>query len=366
MSPLKILHVHRDFAPDRGGGGVARHIHGLASVAASEGLAVRVVAPKAQPPGGERSYEVRACGFAGLWRHVGWADSVHVHGSRNPIAAAAGLIGLARGKRLIYTPHCYYDDGPGLKRVAKRFWDATLERFLLLRSHVTVLLAPFWLDELGRRGLAVAAPVILPNCVLAGSLLARPAAAIALPGRPALLSLGRLDVVKRLDDAIAALRQPGLEEAVLHVVGTGPDLPRLEAAALGAGVADRVLFHGFVPDEEAAAMAAAADCFLMTSGKEGGPTVLIEMMLMGRPVVASDIPGNRAILAKAGWEAGLYPLGDISELARTIRRSLAEVPTGPIAAAARAHFTWEPHAAEIAALYAGSPPNETGLEIAAR
>jgi glycosyltransferase involved in cell wall biosynthesis len=360
---VKVLHVHRDFAPDQGGGGVARHIHGLATVAASLGLAVRVVAPRALPAREPGTYEVRPCGLAGLWREVGWAEAVHVHGSRNPIAAVAGLIGLVRGKRLIYTPHCYYDDGSWLKRMAKRCWDRTLERLLLRRSDTTVLLALFWLDELRRRGFVVSSPVIMPNCVLAQSRLARPAAAMPLQGEPALLSLGRLDAVKRLDDAIAALREPGLEHAVLHVAGTGPDRARLEAAARQAGVAGRVIFHGFVPDETAAAMAAGADCFLLTSGMEGGPTVLIEMMLMGRPLVASDIPGNREILAATGSEAGLYPLGDVAELARTVCRAVAGMPTSRIAAAARARFTWEPRAAEIAALYAGpaSDGNRSGM-----
>ncbi len=356
MRSVRVLHVHRDFAPDRGGGGVARHIHGLATVAASRGFAVRVAAPKALPARETTSYEVRRCGPAGLWREVGWAEAVHVHGSRNPIAALAGLIGLVRGRRLVYTPHCYYDDGSWLKRTAKRFWDRTLERLLLQRSDNTVLLAPFWLDELRKRGFVVSAPVVMPNCVLKHSSLARPAGALPLGGRPALLTLGRLDVVKRLDDAIAALREPGLESAVLHVVGTGPDRARLEAVAQRIGVVDRVVFHGFVPDETVAAMAAGADCFLMTSGMEGGPTVLIEMMLMGRPVVASDIPGNRAILAAAGSQAGLYPLGDVAALACTILRAVAEAPARRIAAAARAHFTWEPRAAEIAALYRGSAP----------
>ncbi len=366
MKSVKVLHVHRDFAPDQGGGGVSRHIHGLATVTADLGLAVRVAAPKARPVRGVAGYEVRACGFAGLWREIGWADSVHVHGSRNPIAAMAALIGLIRGKRVVYTPHCYYDDGPWLKRMAKRCWDRTLERMMLRRSHSTVLLAPFWLDELRKRGFVVSSPVILPNCILARSSLARPAAAMPLQGRPAMLSVGRLDAVKRLDDAIAALREPGLEAAMLHVVGIGPDKARLEAVAQRISVAERVIFHGFVPDETVAAMAAGADCFVLTSGAEGGPTVLIEMMLMERPLVASNIPGNRAILGATGSEAGLYPLGDIAELARTVRRAVTEMPAGRIAAAALAHFTWERWATEIAALYDGKARGANDARVVAQ
>lgn len=366
MKSVRVLHVHRDFAPDQGGGGVSRHIHGLATVAADLGLAVRVAAPKARPARDAGSYEVRACSFTGLWQEIGWAEAVHVHGSRNPIAAAAALIGLIRGKRVVYTPHCYYDDGSWLKRTAKRCWDRTLERLLLRHSDCTVLLAPFWLDELRKRGFVVSCPIIMPNCVLAQSNLARPVVAMQLQGRPAMLSVGRLDAVKRLDDAITALREPGLGAATLHVVGIGPDRARLEAVARRIGVAERVVFHGFVPDETVAAMAAGADCFLLTSGVEGGPTVLIEMMLMGRPLVASNIAGNRAILSTTGGEAGLYPLGDIAELARTVRRVVNKLPVSEVAAAALAHFTWERRAKEIAALYDGSVRDESRSRAAAR
>jgi glycosyltransferase involved in cell wall biosynthesis len=362
MTSLRVLQVHRDFAPDRGGGGVARHIHGLATVAARAGLTVRVVAPNIRPPQGDHGYEVRPCGFSGLWRQIGWADVVHVHGARNPIAAAAALIALAKGRRLVYTPHCYYDGGSLLNRALKHTWDLAFERLLLRRSAATVLLAPFWLDALKQRGLLVASPLIVPNCVLAASHLSQPARATPLRGSPALLSLGRLDAVKRLDDAIAALRQRRLAAAVLHVVGTGPDRARLEAAARSAGVAERVMFYGFVPDEQVAAMAAAADCFVMTSGQEGGPTVLIEMMLMGRPVVASDIPGNRAILAAAGWEAGLYEMGDVAGLARTIGHVLAAPPAAEVTARARDHFTWEPRMSEIVGLYTGPCAGESGSQ----
>lgn len=362
MTSLRVLQVHRDFAPDRGGGGVARHIHGLATVAARAGLTVRVVAPDIRPPQGDHGYEVRRCGFSSLWRQIGWADVVHVHGARNPMAAAAALFALARGRRLVYTPHCYYDGVSLPNSALKRAWDLAVERLLLRRSAATVLLAPFWLDVLKQRGLPVSSPVILPNCVLGASDLSRPARPAPLRGSPALLSLGRLDAVKRLDDAIAALRQPGLGAAVLHVVGTGPDRARLEAAVRSASLTERVLFHGFVPDEQVAAMAAAADCFVMTSAQEGGPTVLIEMMLMGRPVVASDIPGNRAILAAAGCEAGLYAMGDIAGLARTIGHVLAAPPTAEVAARAREHFTWEPRMAEIVRLYTGPVAGESGSQ----
>ncbi|MGJ4953882.1 glycosyltransferase family 4 protein [Bradyrhizobium sp. HKCCYLS20291] len=356
MRRPRVLHVHRDFAPHQGGGGVARHIHGLATTAAGLGFDVRVVAPRAATPDDRCDYDVHADARRGLWRHVGWADIVHVHGARTPITALAALLARLRGKRLVYTPHCYYDDKASLKQVAKRLWDHVIERRLLAASDATVLLAEFWRDELRARGLAAATPVILPNCVLGSAVLAGPARAVRLEGEPSLLSVGRLDPVKRLEDAIAALGRPELAQAVLHIVGRGPDRERLAHCAARAGVAARVRFHGFVADSEVAAMAAGAGCFVLPSEAEGGPTVLIEMLLMGCRIVASDIPANVAILQAAGWTEGLYPLGDVEALAVTAARVAQLHLPAEVTARTRDHFTWESHAARILALYGQTSP----------
>lgn len=356
MSRTRILHVYKDFAPRRGGGGVARHIAGLATASAEQGHELRVVASTADTDEGGQRYAVHQAGPWRLAGHVRWADIVHVHGARNPLALLAALLAHAQGKRLLYTPHCYYDDDRGrLKKLGKRLWDATAERWLLRRADASVLLAECWLDYLRRRGLGVSRPVLLPNCVLQAELHCRPPSPGGLGGIPAILSVGRLDAVKRLDDAIHALHRPGLERAELHLVGSGPDRERLQALVEAAGLAARVHFHGFVGDREVAAMAAAAHVFVLPSSTEGMPTVLIEMLLRGRPVVASDIPGNRAILAEVGLEDALYPLADVPALAARIVQRSATAITPAQQARTRAGFTWEGMGMRIRALYENAP-----------
>jgi glycosyltransferase involved in cell wall biosynthesis len=365
MRRSRILQVHRDFAPDRGGGGVARHIHGLATIAARNGFDVRVVAPGAETPAAGADYDVRADAALGLWQHVGWADTVHVHGARNPIAAAAAGLARLRGKRIVYTPHCYYDDVASFKQVAKALWDKTVERQLLAGCDAVVFLAGFWLDLVRARGLAVKAPAIIPNCVLETGAKPRVAMPYELEGRPSLLYVGRLDRVKRLDDAIQALNEPGLGAAVLHLVGRGPDRVRLETLAARAGVAARVQFHGFVPDETVSAMAADASCFVFPSSTEGGPTVLIEMLLLGCRIVASDIPANLAILTEAGSLDGVYRVGDVSALARTVHRVVAQCLGPDEIERTRAAFTWERKAQQIVELYRGGSHDDHGRRVTA-
>jgi len=346
----QVLHIYKDFAPRRGGGGVARHIDGLATVAVQEGFASRVVAPEVEANDGSENYSIFQANGLGLWSHIGWADVIHVHGARNPLAAKAALMACWRGKRLVYTPHCYYDnDASRLKRLVKRLWDISVEQWLLSKSDAVVLLDDVWLGYLKQRGLKVAHPVVLPNCVRADMI--KTAVTGTLSGAPALLSVGRLDSVKRLEDAILALNEPGLERAVFHVVGSGTDRTRLEGIVAMAGLSSRVCFHGFVDDEQVAVMAQSADAFVLPSSAEGMPTVLIEMILQGCPVIASDIPGNRAILGVVGLEECLFPVGDVRALAACIRARDNRVIDHHVQLKTRVGFTWEGMRARIRALY---------------
>lgn len=347
-----VLQVYNDFEPEKGGGGVARHIAGLAEMLATLGIRVRVAAKVVDSDAGGGAYRVERAGWRRFWRHVVWADIVHVHGARKPYAALAAVLAVLLGRRLIYTPHCYYDeDGGTLKKLSKCLWDATGERWLLRQSHAVILLSAHWLQYLAARRLPVTHPVIIPNCVLGrdvdGRRLPRGG---KLRGRPSLLSVGRLDPVKRLDDAVRALTCPSLSDAVLHIVGRGPDRERLAALADELDVGARVQFYGFAGDADVARLAAAADVFVMSSAAEGMPTVLIEMILMGLPVVASDIPGNRAVLDLLGLDV-LFPLGDVPRMAERITAAAAMPLSETVERIARDHFTWERTAHRIAALY---------------
>ncbi len=347
-----VLHVYNDFEPDKGG--VARHIAGVAETVVAHGISVRVLAQNTDNVAGNGVYQVIKAGWLALWRHVIWANVVHVHGARKPYAVFAAVLAALLRRRIIYTPHCFYDeDCNNAKRFAKRLWDATAERWMMRRCAAVILLSEYWYHYLASRNLSVANPVIIPNCVIGRDIDRRCVPrGDSLQGKPALLSVGRLDPVKRLDDAIRVLTCPALAEAMLHVVGRGPDESRLIELAKNLGVASRVRFYGFADDAEVARMAAAADVFVMPSAAEGMPTVVIEMLLMGLPVAASDIPGNRAILDLTGLSA-LFPVGDISRMAERIMAVAKKPVSDADVNVVRENFTWERTTHRIAALYLG-------------
>lgn len=350
---MKILHVYIDFDPSGGGGGVARYINGLSLELVKQGFQIRVVAKDTYPC--EGIFSVFRAGLRDLVEHVQWADVVHIHGARKPYSAYAGLLGLFLGRRVVYTPYCYYPEHSfNLKKIGKFIWDMLAERFLLRSCHSVVLLTDYWRDYLNSCHLSTAKTTIIPNCVTGTDILASifNDQAQRLEGTPAILSVGRLDPVKRLDDVMSAMACEELKNAVFHIVGKGADRERLESEAILHKVRDRVIFHGFVADADMAAMARGSNIFVLPSSAEGMPTVLIEMLLLGVPIACSRIPGNLAITDVLGLDC-TFETGDIIELRQIISRFAGSIVPQHIIDLTLDNFTWERTAGKVAALYRG-------------
>ncbi len=111
-------------------------------------------------------------------------------------------------------------------------------------------------------------------------------------GRPVIVAVSRLVRAKGYPELAEALR--AVPEAELWVVGQrlesdrGDDMLALLAAA---GLEDRLRLLGYRDDVPA--VLAASDIFVLPSYYEGLPMSVIEAMLTGLPVVASDLPGTR-------------------------------------------------------------------------
>jgi len=114
-----------------------------------------------------------------------------------------------------------------------------------------------------------------------------------------LLTVGRLAAAERgkgHDRVIAALAASRPDFTYL-IVGDGDDRARLKALADAAGIADRVVFAGAVPDAELPDYYRVADLFVMPSVQEGFGIVLLEAAASGIPVVAGDADGSADALA---------------------------------------------------------------------
>jgi len=108
--------------------------------------------------------------------------------------------------------------------------------------------------------------------------------------KPVVLFFGGLKPRKNLFLLIdvwraVAARQP---TARLVVAGGGPLLDDLRRHAARAGVAERVVFTGYVPEADKADHFNLADVFFFPSAMEGFGLTVAEAMSSGVPVVASD------------------------------------------------------------------------------
>jgi glycosyltransferase involved in cell wall biosynthesis len=111
------------------------------------------------------------------------------------------------------------------------------------------------------------------------------------PDRFAVGWIGRMTAVKRTDDVLVAfkrLRDEGVD-AVLCMVGDGPDRQDLERRAHELGIVRDTLFLGY--QEDVAPFYAAFDALVLPSSNEGTPVSAIEALAAGRPVVATRVGG---------------------------------------------------------------------------
>lgn len=150
---------------------------------------------------------------------------------------------------------------------------------------------------------------------------------------PVLFTLGRLVPIKGLDVLVEALR--GVPDVTLVVAGAGPSREELERLAQHHGV--RVRFVGVVLGSEKATWLRAADAFVLPSRRlasgreEGTPTAMLEAMLAGLPVIASDTGGVAEALCD-GERGVLVPPDDPAAL----RAAVVALLANPAAARARA------------------------------
>jgi len=108
----------------------------------------------------------------------------------------------------------------------------------------------------------------------------------------------------------------------LVICGTGPLRQTLESQARDAGVASKVTFTGLVPNDLIARYAAVADVFVLPSLLEALPTVAVEALAAGTPVLSADHPGGLELHEIFGDDVLVVPRTDVDGLARALAESL--------------------------------------------
>ncbi len=315
-------------------GGVETHVSAVATRLVDRGHTVTVVSADARPDmpdstvrDGVRVRRLRslgpddafhfAPGVVSLVRCLD-ADVVHAHNYHSlPMVMAA-----AADVPLVCTPHYHGESADPVRDRLLRFY-RPIGRWGLRRARVVIAVSE-WERQRLAADFGVDATVI-PNGIKVerfGGGRARETDA------PTLLTVGRLVEYKGVAHVVRALRElPGYR---LRVAGDGPDRERLERVAREEGVADRVTFLGYVPDDDLPDEYASADVFVTMSGVEAAGITVGEALAAGTPAVVRPAKGLR------DWaDRGDCVAAEPSELVAAVRTVRGRQPE------AEALPTWE-------------------------
>jgi glycosyltransferase involved in cell wall biosynthesis len=147
---------------------------------------------------------------------------------------------------------------------------------------------------------------------------------------PFALYLGHIPHGTDLDLALAALARirERLPKAYLVIAGSGDGLPNLQARAQSLGIADRVIFPGWIEHDQAHIYLAAADVAinpyrdtLINRAKCAGKVVAA--MAMGKAVVTSRVGENLEYI-ESGRSGLLTEPGDVDDLAEALLAVLSD------------------------------------------
>ncbi len=179
----------------------------------------------------------------------------------------------------------------------------------------------------------------------------------ALPDERLVFNVGRVVYEKGIHVLLDAVPLVLAEfpSAKFVIAGTGGMLGELRHRSEEQGLSNKVLFTGFVSDDDRDKLLAVADCVVFPSLYEPFGIVALEAMASHAPVVASDVGGLAEVVKHGETGVTVYP-GDANSLAWGILHTLRE----PAWARQRAdaaykmvveQYNWDHIAAQTIAVY---------------
>jgi len=236
-------------------------------------------------------------------------DLVHAHNVPSAIPMR-----VARGKRVL-TVHGYYAGQMALlhgEAVGKI--SALLEPWMLRWADAVTVVSKS--AQKAYQGIGIDAAYV-PNAIDSGEL---PSGSERLFDTQVIF-VGRLSREKGLDVLIEAAR--AVEGAHFLIVGSGPEERSLKTYAN-----ERIHLLGRQPWERTIRLIRGSDALVLPSRVEGLPTVLLEAMAVGTPVVATEVGGVPEMI-ESGKEGLLVPANDVQSLAGGIISIISDKRIGP-------------------------------------
>jgi glycosyltransferase involved in cell wall biosynthesis len=337
--PLRICHVTPHLPPDQAANALLPAHLGRWAVARGDEVTYVAHPPRAgsaEPQAGPVIW-VQPNQARGLMRRIGSiaaarrirrdagdairnADVVHVH-SNGLLAEASARLARGWGKPVVLTLY-----GTEIWHYAPKAWPFDLFTAAYREAARVTFYSRGLRDKaielgLAREGLSVVYPPVVDAFAPApdaerAALRAR----LGLTARHVLLNVKRLHPLAGQRYLIEAMPEVLRHhpDTQLVICGTGALLDELRARAASAGVAERITFAGLVSNSVVADYNRAADLFILPSLLEALPTVAVEALACGTPVVSADHPGGVELNALFGDDVTVVPREDAARLARAI------------------------------------------------
>jgi len=313
----------------------------------------------------------------GLWawgtaaaRAAAGADVLHAHDLSGGVPAL--FAARVSGAPLVYDSHeVFLESGHWARapRLVRSFMAERIERPLLRRAAALVTVNPAVEAELGRRYDLPVRRAVVYNCVEVRELSPRPTelrdAMGVGPETPVALYHGGLSPVRGLRQIVSAALDPRMAAIHFAFLGYGPMERELRELAARPESGGRIHVLKAVSPDVLDRWVAGADVGLMPNQHEtlneyvSTPNKLFESIGVGVPVVSSDFPERRRIVA-GGPEGPLGALcdpADPADIARAILEVVGGAPGDRDAfrrrclAAARARWNWDSQAESLISLY---------------
>jgi len=204
---------------------------------------------------------------------------------------------------------CFYGQARGVVAVSQGVADDLATRAGLDRASLSVVHNPLRFDLIRERA-AAPLDVELP----AGE-------------APLIVGVGSLTAQKDFPTLIEAVSRARTQRPCRAIIaGDGPERAKLEQMVMERGLGEAVKLPGFVANPYP--LFAAADVFVLSSRWEGLPTVLLEALALGAPVVSTDCPNGPREILRGGELGWLVPVESPDALAAAVLEAIEQDRAG--------------------------------------